>query len=137
MRANNLAEECKSNAMLMRAVKMLMVIPFLPSPTDTPSSYTMLEGFQAVEEFTQEKSLPTSFLKVLGYVDSFWFSKVKCKNFTLYRKKICVIKYIEMFHSGLLSFLKPDGNIWTFTSEYGSIYACIYRKNKSKSIHNS
>lgn len=126
MRANNLAGECKSNAMLLRAVKMLMVIPFLPAPTDTPLSYTMLEGFQAVEEFTEKQSLPTSFKNVLGYVDSFWFTKVKCKNFTLYKKKICIIKYIEMFHIGLLSFLKPDGNIWTLTSEYVSDYACLY-----------
>lgn len=117
MRANNLVDDCQSNAMLFKAAKMLMVIPFLPSPTESPAN-NMLEGFQTVREFAQEKSLPNDFQKVLDYVDSFWFSKVTCDNFTIYQKKIHIVKYIEKFQLGLLSLVKPDANIWDLTSKY-------------------
>ncbi|KAG8257459.1 hypothetical protein J6590_050191 [Homalodisca vitripennis] len=115
---NNLTERCKQDTNLMTAVKLLMVVPYLPPLKDTPSSITMFEGFQVVKDFARENKLPKEFFRVMDYVAAFWFNIVKTNNFTTYGKHTCALNFVEITQLALLAYMKPKGNVWNLTQSF-------------------
>ncbi|XP_054266141.1 uncharacterized protein LOC128988662 isoform X2 [Macrosteles quadrilineatus] len=117
---NNLTEECKVlNSTLLMAVKLLMVMPYLPPPSmENTASVSMVDGFQYVREFATENNLPEGFNRVLDYVAIYWFNKVTPENFTVFGKHTDTLNYVETLQLLLLSFMKENANVWELTRSF-------------------
>lgn len=101
------------------AVKLLMVIPYLPPPSmENTASVSMVDGFQYVREFATENNLPEGFNRVLDYVAIYWFNKVTPENFTVFGKHTDTLNYVETLQLLLLSFMKENANVWEVTRKY-------------------